>query len=42
MQGTAILNAEAKQSAFLALGGIVAVLAGPELIEFYEDNLLAG
>jgi leader peptidase (prepilin peptidase) / N-methyltransferase len=26
---------------FLALGGIVAVLAGPELIEFYEDNLIA-
>jgi leader peptidase (prepilin peptidase) / N-methyltransferase len=26
---------------FLALGGIVAVLAGPELIELYEDNFLA-
>jgi leader peptidase (prepilin peptidase) / N-methyltransferase len=25
---------------FLALGGIAAVLCGPELIEFYEDNLL--
>lgn len=25
---------------FLALGGIVAVLAGPELIELYEDNFL--
>jgi leader peptidase (prepilin peptidase) / N-methyltransferase len=25
---------------FLALGGIVGVLAGPELIEFYEDNFL--
>jgi leader peptidase (prepilin peptidase) / N-methyltransferase len=25
---------------FLALGGIVAVLVGPELIELYEDNLL--
>jgi leader peptidase (prepilin peptidase)/N-methyltransferase len=25
---------------FLALGGIVGVLAGPELIELYEDNLL--
>lgn len=27
---------------FLALGGIVAVLAGPELIELYEDNFLNG
>jgi leader peptidase (prepilin peptidase)/N-methyltransferase len=27
---------------FLALGGIVAVLAGPELIELYEDNFLSG
>ena len=26
---------------FLALGGIVAVLAGPELIELYEDNFLS-
>jgi leader peptidase (prepilin peptidase)/N-methyltransferase len=26
---------------FLALGGIVAVLAGPELIELYRDNFLA-
>jgi leader peptidase (prepilin peptidase) / N-methyltransferase len=26
---------------FLALGGIVALLAGPELIELYEDNFLA-
>jgi leader peptidase (prepilin peptidase) / N-methyltransferase len=26
---------------FLALGGIVAVLAGPELIELYEDQFLA-
>lgn len=26
---------------FLALGGIVGLLAGPELIELYEDNLLA-
>jgi leader peptidase (prepilin peptidase) / N-methyltransferase len=26
---------------FLALGGIVAVLAGPELIELYEDKFLA-
>jgi leader peptidase (prepilin peptidase) / N-methyltransferase len=25
---------------FLAFGGIVGVLAGPELIEFYEDNFL--
>jgi prepilin signal peptidase PulO-like enzyme (type II secretory pathway) len=25
---------------FLALGGIVAVLAGPELIELYEDRFL--
>jgi leader peptidase (prepilin peptidase) / N-methyltransferase len=25
---------------FLALGGVVAVLAGPELIELYEDNFL--
>jgi leader peptidase (prepilin peptidase) / N-methyltransferase len=25
---------------FLALGGIVGVLAGPELIELYEDNFL--
>jgi leader peptidase (prepilin peptidase)/N-methyltransferase len=25
---------------FLALGGIVAVLAGPELIDLYEDNFL--
>jgi leader peptidase (prepilin peptidase)/N-methyltransferase len=25
---------------FLALGGIVAILAGPELIELYEDNFL--
>jgi leader peptidase (prepilin peptidase)/N-methyltransferase len=25
---------------FLALGGIVAVLAGPELIGLYEDNFL--
>ncbi len=26
---------------FLALGGIVGVLAGPELIELYEDRFLA-
>jgi leader peptidase (prepilin peptidase) / N-methyltransferase len=26
---------------FLALGGIVGVLAGPELIEFYDDNFLS-
>ena len=26
---------------FLALGGIVALLAGPELIELYEDNFLS-
>jgi leader peptidase (prepilin peptidase) / N-methyltransferase len=26
---------------FLALGGIVAVLAGPELVELYRDNFLA-
>jgi leader peptidase (prepilin peptidase)/N-methyltransferase len=26
---------------FLALGGIVAVLAGPELIDLYEDNFLS-
>jgi leader peptidase (prepilin peptidase)/N-methyltransferase len=26
---------------FLALGGIVALLAGPELIELYRDNFLA-
>jgi leader peptidase (prepilin peptidase)/N-methyltransferase len=25
---------------FLAIGGIVGVLAGPELIDFYEDNFL--
>jgi prepilin signal peptidase PulO-like enzyme (type II secretory pathway) len=25
---------------FLALGGLVAVLAGPELIELYEENFL--
>jgi hypothetical protein len=25
---------------FLALGGIVGVLAGPELIELYEDQFL--
>ena len=25
---------------FLALGGIVGVLAGPELIDLYEDNFL--
>jgi leader peptidase (prepilin peptidase)/N-methyltransferase len=25
---------------FLALGGIVGVLAGPELIELYEDRFL--
>jgi leader peptidase (prepilin peptidase)/N-methyltransferase len=25
---------------FLALGGIVGVLAGPELIDFYETNFL--
>ena len=27
---------------FLALGGIVGVLAGPELVDLYEDNFLAG
>ena len=26
---------------FLAVGGIVGVLAGPELIDFYNDNFLA-
>jgi leader peptidase (prepilin peptidase)/N-methyltransferase len=25
---------------FLALGGVMAVLAGPELIELYQDNFL--
>jgi leader peptidase (prepilin peptidase)/N-methyltransferase len=38
-------GAEARKKAvpfgvFLALGGIVGVLAGPELIELYEDNFL--
>jgi leader peptidase (prepilin peptidase)/N-methyltransferase len=26
---------------FLALGGIVGVLAGPELIDFYDDHFLS-
>jgi prepilin signal peptidase PulO-like enzyme (type II secretory pathway) len=39
-------GAEARKKAvpfgvFLAFGGIVGLLAGPELIDLYEDTLLA-
>jgi leader peptidase (prepilin peptidase)/N-methyltransferase len=39
-EGTAARKKAVPFGVFLALGGVVAVLAGPELIELYEDNFL--
>jgi leader peptidase (prepilin peptidase) / N-methyltransferase len=39
-EGSAARKKAVPFGVFLALGGIVAVLAGPELTELYEDNFL--
>jgi leader peptidase (prepilin peptidase) / N-methyltransferase len=41
-EGTAARKKTVPFGVFLALGGIVAVLVGPELIDFYEDELVSG